>query len=212
MSATHTEALADLKRQLGEETAAARTIDAEAEAAHADLAATRDAVVTAHADQNAAAVKKATTAREQAEARVSDLADRQQAARIRVQRAQQAAQAHEADHAADLIAELEPMAVEAVESLQHHASGLIAADRRWRNVSAEVSRLLQHVPGAVPHHNAKGEHRLTPVVGAIRKAGDEIESPMPHWLGQRDHEAEQRNRRLWRQQRGGKRVEPSEVV
>jgi hypothetical protein len=73
MSASHTEALAGLKGELAAETAAARTIEAEADAAHADLAAARDAVITAHADNNAAAVKKATAARDKAEGRVAEL-------------------------------------------------------------------------------------------------------------------------------------------
>jgi hypothetical protein len=75
-----------------------------------------------------------------------------------------------------------------------------------------VSRLLRHVGNTAPHHNARGEHKLTPIVTAIRKAGGEIESPMPHWLGEDDHEKEQRARRLWRSQRGRKRVEPADVA
>jgi seryl-tRNA synthetase len=145
MSAGHTEALAGLKGELAAETAAARTIEAEADAAHADLAAARDAVITAHADNNAAAVKKATAARDKAEGRVAELADRQAAALVRVQRAQHAAQAYETERARELIAELEPDAAEAVKALERHAAELVAADRRWNNVSAEVSRLLQHV-------------------------------------------------------------------
>jgi hypothetical protein len=80
MSAKHTEALADLRRQHAEETTAARTLDAEAEVAAAGLAAAPDAVVTAHADNNATAVKKATAARDKADARVAEFADKQAAA------------------------------------------------------------------------------------------------------------------------------------
>jgi hypothetical protein len=102
---------------------------------------------------------------------------------------------------ADLIAELEPDATEAVEALQHHAAELVAADRRWHNVSADVSRLLRHIGNTAPHHNAKDEHKFSSIISAIRKAGGDLESPMPHWLGERDHQTEQRNRRLWRSQR-----------
>jgi hypothetical protein len=211
-SESHTNFLANLKHQLAEETTAARTLDLEADAAAADLASARDAVVTAHADQDAAAVKKATTARDKAETRVSELADEQAAARLRVERAQHAAQAYEAEHAEELIAELEPDAAEAVEALQHHAAGLVAADRSWRNISVEVTRLLRHIGNAPPRHNARGEHKFTPVVSAIRKADGDLESPMPHWTGERDHKTEQRNRRLLRSQRDRKRVEPSEAV
>ena len=209
MSATHTEALSDLKRQHAEEATAARTIDAEVEAAHVDLAHARDAVVTAHADQDAAAVKKATAARDNAEARVAELADRQAAARIRVQRAQQAAQAYEAEHALDLIAELEPDAA-ARERMQYGAAEFVAGARDWQSVSTEVTRLLRHVTNTPVHHNANGEHKLSPIIKILRQAG-EIESAMPHWLGERGHQTEQRNRRLWRSQRDRKRVEPSEV-
>jgi hypothetical protein len=81
-------------------------------------------------------------------------ADRQAAALVRVQRAQHAAQAYETEHARELIAELEPDAAEAVKALERHAAELVAADRRWNNVSAEVSRLLQHVGNTAPHHNS----------------------------------------------------------
>jgi chromosome segregation ATPase len=210
-SESHTNVLANLKRELAEETTAARTLDAEADSAAADLAHARDAVVTAYADNKAAGIKKATAARDKAEARVAELADRQDAARIRVERAQDAAQAYEAEHARDLIAELEPDALEAVEALQRHAAELVAADRRWNNVSSEVSRLSRHISGTAPRHNARGEHKLTPIISAIRKAGGDLESPMPHWLGDRDHEKEQRNR-LRISQRRRKRVDPAEVA
>jgi hypothetical protein len=118
------------------------------------------------------------------------------------------AQAYEAEHAFELIAELEPAGEEAVEAMEHHAAEAVAADRRWRNVSTEVSRLLAHVPGATPARDALGEHKLSPVISAIRKAGDQIESPMPTWRGLRDHEQEQHNRKLLRRQRARKRTQP----
>lgn len=209
MSSSHTEALADLKRQLAEENVAARTLDADVEDAGAEVAAAREAVVRACADQGTAAAKKAASVRDDAEARVSELAVKQEAARLRVRRAEQAAQAYEAEHALELIAELDPAGEEAVDALQHHAAGLVAADRRWRNVSTEVSRLLAHISGATPARDARGEHKLSPVIRAIRRAGDQIESPMPTWRGLRDHDQEQERRRLLRLHRASKDIPPS---
>ena len=209
MSFSHIEALAELKRQLAEDTVAARTLDAEAETAERELVAARETVVRAHADRDAAAAKKATSARDKAEAQASELVVKQEAARLRVRRAGQAAQAYEAENAAELIAELEPAGIEAVEALRHHAAELVAADRRWHTVSTEVSRLLRHVPGATPATDALGEPKLSPIVTALRKAGDQIESPMPTWRGLRDHEQEQERRRLLRLQRSRKRIPPS---
>lgn len=208
MSSSHTEALAELKRQLAEETVAARTREAESEAEEGTLGTARDAVVQAYADQDTAAVKKAVRARDKAHARAAELAVKQEAARLRVWRAEQAAQAY-AENAAELIAELEPAGIEAVEALRHHATELVAADRRWHTVSTEVSRLLRHVPGATPATDALGEPKLSPVITALRKAGDQIESPMPTWRGLRDHEQEQERRRLLRLQRSRKRIPPS---
>jgi hypothetical protein len=150
MSSSHTEALTDLKRQLAEENVAARTADAEVQAAEGELATAREAVVWAYADQDTAAAQNAMSARDNAEARVSKLAVKQEAARLRVRRAEQAAQAYEAEHALELIAELEPAGDEAAEAMEHHFAEAVAADRRWRTVSTEVSRLLAHVPGATP--------------------------------------------------------------
>jgi len=209
MSSSHTEALAELKRQLAEETVAARTREAESEAEEGTLVTARDAVVQAYADQDTAAAKKAVRARDKAHARAAELAVKQEAARLRVRRAEQAAQAYEAENAAELIAELEPAGIEAVEALRHHATELVAADRRWHTVSTEVSRLLRHVPGATPATDAWGEPKLSPIVTALRKAGDQIESPMPTWRGLRDHEQEQERRRLLRLQRSRKRIPPS---
>ena len=208
MSSSHTEALAELKLQLAEETVAARTREAESEAEERTLGTARDAVVQAYADQDTAAVKKAVRARDKAHARAAELAVKQEAARLRVWRAEQAAQAY-AENAAELIAELEPAGIEAVEALRHHATELVAADRRWHTVSTEVSRLLRHVPGATPATDTPGEHKLSPIVTALRKAGDQIESPMPTWRGLRDHEQEQERRRLLRLQRSRKRIPPS---
>ena len=74
MSSSHTEALAELKRQLAEETVAARTREAESEAEEGTLVTARDAVVQAYADQDTAAVKKAVRARDKAHARAAELA------------------------------------------------------------------------------------------------------------------------------------------
>jgi chromosome segregation ATPase len=185
MSASHTETLAELKRQLAEEATAARTLDAEADSAAADLAQARDAVVTAYADNDATGIKKATAARDKAEARITELADRQDAARIRVERGQHAAQAYEAEHARDLIAELEPDAGEAVEALQRHAAELVAADRRWHNVSAEVSRLVAPCNGLrcpvteplYAHHNIKGSYEAVDGVALCNRHHREVD---PH--------------------------------
>jgi hypothetical protein len=212
MSSGHTDALAELKRQLAEENFSVRALEAEAEAAEGVLAAARDAVVQAYVDQDTRAAKNATSARDKADARMSELAMKQEAARLRVRRAEQAAQAYEAENAADLIAELEPAAIDAVEAVRHHAAELVAADRRWHTVSTEVSRLLRHIPGATPATDARGEHKLSPIITAIRKAGDQIESPMPTWRGLRDHEQEQERRRLLRLQRARKHNPPSADV
>jgi len=78
-----------------------------------------------------------------------------------------------------------------------------------RPTPAPPSRLLRHVPGATPATDARGEPKLSPIVTALRKAGDQIESPMPTWRGLRDHEQEQERRRLLRLQRSRRRIPPS---
>jgi hypothetical protein len=191
--------LDELRQQAATERVKARELEAEEHAARAEIAAAADAVVRAYADQNDAAAKKATLRRDKAERAASDLADRQAAARVRIDRAERAVSSYEREHARELIAELEPAATEATDALRHHATGLIEAHRRWHDTSQQITRLLGHVPHASPAVDAPRDHALADGVRAVRnalRAGDEIRSPLPHWAGLRDHEIEQKTRRL----------------
>ena len=155
MTSSPTEALASLKRQLAEENAAARALDAEVEAAEVELAAARDSLVRAYADEDQMAVKKATTARDKAQAHADEMALIQEAARLRMRRAGQSAQAYETGHASELIAELEPAALDVSHGTRNRA--LNPADRESLSRGRGDCVSYSHAPPKWPPSPPIGE-------------------------------------------------------
>jgi hypothetical protein len=70
---------------------------------------------------------------------------------------------------------------------------LVAADKAWHGVSAQVTQLLARVPNASVRYGAAGDHGYADAVREARRAAQrEVRSPLPHWTGVRQDEDEQR--------------------
>jgi hypothetical protein len=106
------------------------------------------------------------------------------------------------EHAEDLLAEMQPDFEQAAEALRTHAEALLAADRRWRELSALVSAYLR-AQRLDPSANSFAEHGLEDTLRSFRRAlQHEVASPGPHLLqahaasaAQREHTASVRRAR-----------------
>jgi hypothetical protein len=77
---------------------------------------------------------------------------------------------------------MQPDFEQAAEALRTHAEALLAADRRWRELSALVSAYLR-AQRVDPSANSPAEHGIEDTLRSFRRAlQHEVTSPGPHLL------------------------------
>jgi hypothetical protein len=173
----------DQLARLSEEVSAARGLDREAQetvrAAEAEVARLREAIRMAHETGSTPGdlggdLKRAKEAIEGAQ-----LA--QQGISRRAQRASDERQRFIKDNADRLLDELRPSADEAVAAIQRHAEALLAADRRWHDISGEVAAYLA-AAGTVPVGNSHSDSGFSTAAREVKHAlRNGIATPLPHF-------------------------------
>lgn len=193
---TKTQTLAALVEAEAKERGRARDLDAAAQVATADADRARVKLVEAHAADMPRAVKAAESAHQDAVKQAEAASIQAEAARLRVDRAGEERNGYEAGNARALIEELQAQATNVVERLQSSAAGLVEADREWGTISQRVNELLVRIPGAPAASNAPDAHALHDIAREVRKAlaSTHVASPLPHWSGLEQQQAEQRTR------------------
>jgi hypothetical protein len=141
-------------------------------------------------------VTQARKAQEVAVERVRDLQHRLDGVELRVERAQRKADAFAAEHARELIDELEPEAREAAANLSRAGAEVVRRYRACVTVREEIDALIAIVPGATPR--ADGPEPSFPWEGQLReleravRETPEVPPPLPRWAGL-THRQEQDN-------------------
>lgn len=199
-----TKQLEKLKQAEVQERRRDRDAESAAHTAKQEAERARDALVEAHAGGEARAIKSAEKARANALAQAEDASVRAEGAKLRSNRVARERQAFEAEHGRELIAELEPAAIEAAEAIKRAAAELIGADAEWSTVCQRMSDLLAAIPDASPAADLDETHGLAEIVRLLRRESAEVAAPLPHWRGANHHTSEQRRVQTVKAAREGK--------
>lgn len=130
-------------------------------------------------EQLAAKLRKSETA---AMAKIKDCQYRLDAQTVIAERAEQERDAYIASNADGLLKELEPEARQVTRDLRSHAEALVAADKNWHDLQAQVNQYLV-AKGLQPVGNAPDDHSLSSLCRSLRYLlrDGEIRSPLPHF-------------------------------
>jgi hypothetical protein len=181
--------------------------------AEAELERIGNAIARAYASEDEGEIATAREAKEEATARVEDLAHRTAGASLRAERAREELAAFTRDHARALLDEREQTANEVAAELTRTVAAVVEAHRAYVGERQQVDQLVSAVPEASTRYDGvpssyAWERELRELERAYREA-HEAEPPHPRWAGV----AQRRNlnavhRRL-REKRGQEIVEVS---
>jgi hypothetical protein len=199
--------LDELRQQAAAERVKARDLEAELEAASAEVDDAGAAVTEAYAADDAKLATRRRQDLESATAHVLDLQHRVTAAGLRVERAQAEADRFQAEHARELLEEREAEAREVAAKLTRAGLEAVSLNRAYLALRMEIDGLVAAVPGATsradgPAPSHPWERELRDLERAIRET-PEVPAPLPRWAGL-EHRREQDNAaRIERRRRSG---------
>jgi hypothetical protein len=188
--------LDELRQHAAAERVKQRYLATQFEAAKREVENAAAAVTEAYAAEDDKLVVQRRDELQAAEAEVLDLQHRADAAGLRVERAQAAADSFQREHARDLLDELEAKAHEATANLTRHGTEVVRANRAYLTLRTEIDRLVAGVAGATsradgPEPSHPWERQLRDLERAVRET-PEIPAPLPRWAGLK-HREEQDN-------------------
>jgi chromosome segregation ATPase len=197
--------LDELRQRTAAERVKLRDLSAELAAAKAEVDAASDAITEGYASEDERlatrhaarqAVDRARKEQEGAVAKVRELQHRVDAAGLRIERAQREADTFAAEHARELLDELEGEAHEAAANLTRDGAEVVRAHRAYLTLRTEIDRLVASVAGATsradgPPHSHPWESELRALERAVRET-PEVPAPLPRWAGL-EHRREQDN-------------------
>jgi hypothetical protein len=155
--------------------------------AEAELERLGAAITRAYATENEHKIAAAHEAKEEAAARVEDLAHRTAGAGLRVERAREEVAAFTRDHARDLLAEREGTAREVTARLTKAVAEVVQAHRTYVAERQHVDQLVSQAPDATTRYDGVStgypwEAELKALERAYREH-PEAEPPRPRWAG-----------------------------
>jgi hypothetical protein len=186
----------------------ARDIEAELEAAKAEVDAASHAVTDGYAREDERAVAQARKAGEAAAAKLRDLQHRVDGAALRIERAQRALDEFTRDNAEALLEEHAEGDRELALRLTRVGNEVVQLHRAYLARRMEVDALVAAIPGASPRTDGPPasyawERQIKDLERAIRET-PEVDPPLPRWHGlrhQQHTDAVHRSEQLKRKKR-----------
>jgi DNA repair exonuclease SbcCD ATPase subunit len=155
--------------------------------AEAELERTGDAIARAYASEDEGEIATARKAKEEATARVEDLAHRTAGASLRAERAREELAAFMRDHARDLLDERERTANEVAAELTKAVAAVVEAHRGYVAERQHVDQLVSQAPGATTRYDGTPtSYAWEPELKSLERAyreQSEAEPPRPRWAG-----------------------------
>jgi hypothetical protein len=155
--------------------------------AEAELERIVDAIASAYASEDEREIATARMAKEEAAARVEDLAHRSAGAGLRAERSREELATFTRDHARDLLAEREGTAREVAARLSSAVGEAVQAHRAYVAERQHVDQLVSQVPGATTRHDGVSTgyswEAALRELERIYREHPEAEPPRPRWSG-----------------------------
>jgi hypothetical protein len=185
-STAHAE-LDELRQTVARQRTKARALDAALEVANQKVEYASRAVTDAYAAEDAKLAQRRRRQLETAEAKVLDLGHQVTAAKLRVERAQQAADRFAQEHARDLLTEREQTGGTVATELTASVRQTLTLAKAYEDERQTVDELVAAVPGATPRTDGPApehpwEHALRQLQRAYQET-PELDPPLPRWTG-----------------------------
>jgi hypothetical protein len=199
--------LDELRQHTATERVKQRDLAGQLDAAMQEVESASGAVTEAYASEDAKLVNQRRDELQAAEAKVLDLQHRVDAAAVRIDRAQREADTFVAEHARDLLDELEAEAREAAANLTRDGVEVVRSHRAYLTLRTEIDRLVAAVPGATsradgPEPSHPWERQLRDLERAVRDI-PEVPAPLPRWAGLKHREEQDNAARIEHKRRRG---------
>jgi hypothetical protein len=179
--------LDELRQAAAGERVKQRDIEAQVQAARAEVEQASAAIADGYAAEDQKAVVAARETEEAAVAKVKELQHRLDGADLRVERAQRALDDFQRDHARDLLNEQEQATRAVAADLTASVHETLRLARAYVAERQAVDQLVAHVPGATPRADGPPathpwERELRDLERAVAET-PELPPPLPRWQG-----------------------------
>lgn len=197
--------LDELRQAAAGERVKQRELGLQLDAAKLEVEQASASIADGYAVEDQRAVTAARKTEEAAVAKVRELQHRANGAELRVDRAQQALDEFQRDHARDLLAEREDTARTVAAELTRSVRETVRLARAYVAERQTVDRLVATVPGATPRADGPAaahpwESQLKALERAVMEV-PELEPPLPRWQGLGHRQAEDSGARRLQLQR-----------